>query len=126
MINIKNMIDTQVRLCWRKDEIPHNDRSKKGLIIEFSFFKQQFFEICGCWEHFVVVVVVSPVVVIVVCEVIVAVVANVVIIVVAVVAVEVTVGMCGCFCFFCYSCNFFVKVAVVVVVVVVVVFEATV
>ena len=40
MINIKNMIDTQVRLCWRKDEIPHNDRSKKGLIIEFSFCQQ--------------------------------------------------------------------------------------
>ena len=40
MINIRNMIDTQVRLCWRKDEIPHNDRSKKGLIIEFSFCQQ--------------------------------------------------------------------------------------
>ena len=89
---------TQVWLCWWKDEIPHYDRSKKGLIIEFPLFQPQILEICGCWEHFVVfvivVIVVDPVVVIAGCDVVVAVV------VVVVVVVEGTLPRCGCCCFF--------------------------
>ena len=93
MIDIKNMIDTQVRLCWRKDEIPHNDRSKKGLIIEFSFCQQQLFFIIIIYYFWKFIFVIAG------CDVFVAIIAVVIIIVVVIVVVKATLYRCVCCCF---------------------------